>query len=132
LHKAIVEYEDLLGAPFKYGGTSYTDGFDCWTLTKELYRRTGIELPHYSSNKSMEVNDANIKDAKQYYKEIQVPDPICIVTFMLRYPYVSHMGVMLDRLRFIHILKRSSVSVERIDSILWHNRIKGFFKYATN
>jgi len=35
----------LVGAPYRYGGTSPNTGFDCSGLVQYSYRRAGVELP---------------------------------------------------------------------------------------
>jgi len=38
-----------VGTPYRWGGSSPRSGFDCSGLTRWVYGRVGISLPHYSA-----------------------------------------------------------------------------------
>jgi hypothetical protein len=134
-----LKYQDLLGAKFCHGGNFIEEGFDCWSLVREVYRRLGMDLLEYKhlcaevmaeDKFQYDRVDALINEHKALFVKIVKPEPYCIVTFILRPPYVTHIGVVLeDKRSFIHILKQSSVSVERLDSLLWVNKIDGYWRY---
>ena len=42
-----MNFNDLIGVPFKNRGRDIQDGFDCYGLVKEVYRRYGHEIPEY-------------------------------------------------------------------------------------
>jgi hypothetical protein len=134
-----LDYNDLLGAKFTHGGNSIAEGFDCWSLVREVYRRLGRELLEYKhlceqiikdDKFQYEHVDTLINDRKYLFVRLDRPEPFCIVTFIMLPPFVTHIGVVLeDKRSFIHILKQSSVSVERLDSLLWEKKIDGFWKF---
>jgi cell wall-associated NlpC family hydrolase len=134
-----LNYQDLLGAKFCHGGNSIAEGFDCWSLAREVYRRLGRDLLEYKhlaeqvmADEKFQYDkvDALIRVGAQNFEPLQKPEAYCIVTFILRPPYVTHIGVVLeDKRSFIHILKQSSVAVERLDSLLWATKIDGFWKF---
>lgn len=127
------DYQKYLGAPFKYGGKSIEEGFDCYNLCREIYKERGIELPEYaySSNPDNTLIHQLINNGKELFIKIEKPEPYCFVLFSLRPPYATHLGVVLDDcLRFIHILAKRSVAVERLDSIIWQRRIEGYYRYV--
>lgn len=41
----MIEYADLIGAPFKSHGRDIKTGVDCYGLVQAVFRREGIELP---------------------------------------------------------------------------------------
>lgn len=136
----LLEYKDLLGIPFKYKGSTKEEGFDCWNLCREIYRRLGRELPEYhyfieqinNDGKFQYENvDKMIKDgSKKWLIKIEKPESYCLVTFMIRPPFTSHIGIVLsDYYRFIHIMRKISVTVERLDSLEWKRRITGYWRY---
>lgn len=126
----VTVYIDLLGKDFKYGGRG-PDKFDCYGLAIEIYKRLGIELPEYESFADPEQIDLGMNDGRRnYLQEIPKPEVGCMVMFSIRPPYVSHMGIMLDSNKFIHIMHKSQVSVERTDSLLWANKLAGFYRYS--
>lgn len=123
-----LNYVDLLGREFAYGGRG-PDTYDCWGLCMEIYRRLGMQLPDGISTPECEDVDKQINSKFHlYFKEISAPTPGCLVTLMIRAPYTSHVGVVLeDGSRFIHIMQKCRVAVERLDNIAWQRRIKGFY-----
>ncbi len=47
---ALVNYAlQFVGNPYKWGGTSLTNGVDCSGFTMKVYEKFGITLPHYSA-----------------------------------------------------------------------------------
>lgn len=127
-----VNYADLLGKEFQYGGRG-PDTYDCWGLCMEIYKRLGRALPDgISTREYMDINyqiNSKIRNPQsEIFREIATPQPYCLITFMIRPPYVSHVGVVLeDGMRFIHIMHKCSVVVERLDTLSWQRRIKGFY-----
>jgi len=69
-----------------------------------------------------------IKQQKQCQR-LNEPKPGCIVAFIMRAPFVTHMGIVLDSMRFIHIMHKRSVAIERLDNPVWKKRIAGFYEY---
>lgn len=124
-----MDYIDLLGKKFQYN-TQGPEHFDCKGLAFELYRRAGLFFPMYESSSVIEVqNELFIDGFAKYFKEIANPEPYSLVAFRIKPPYVTHIGVVMqDSQRFIHIMPRSSVTVERLDSLLWANKIAGFYR----
>ncbi len=126
----MIEYEDLLGVPFVYGGRSKKEGFDCYGLVMEIYQRNGIVLPEYASTDKFSLIHQAIHEAKPLFIEIERPEALCVVTFKIRPPYTSHIGVVMPEVtRFIHIMMKRSVAVERLEDDCWKRRITGFFRW---
>jgi len=121
-------FNDLLGKTFKYGGRG-EDEYDCWGLCMEVMKRVGKQLPDYGFATDARDIHTMIQKYSGNFEEIQHPEPYCLVAFYIRYPYVSHIGVMLDPPYFIHILEKSNVTIERIDTPLWVKRVAGFYRW---
>lgn len=118
---------DLLGKEFKYGGRG-PEAYDCYGLCIEVYRRRGKALPDFGSSPSASWQHRMIDEGKKLFIELKHPAPFCLVTFMLRPPYTTHIGVVLeDCCRFIHIQQKLQVVIERLDGQLWKNRITGYY-----
>lgn len=126
----MVEYVDLLGKEFKIGATG-PDKYDCYHLYRELSKRVGVELPLYISPTEPNLIEELIKeDSEKLFDKLDKPEPYCMVLFTIKYPYVSHMGFVLeDCQRFIHIFPKSRVTVERLKDISWNHRIRGYLKW---
>jgi cell wall-associated NlpC family hydrolase len=121
-------YADLLGKRFAYGGRGPFE-YDCYGLCMELYRRLGRELPDFGSAVQMHVINGMVDEHRQFFAESSKPEPWCLVLFRIHPRYVTHIGVVLeDCNRFIHILKNTSVCIERLDSPIWNKKIAGFLK----
>lgn len=125
-----VPYADLLGKPFRYGGRG-PEAFDCYGLAIELRRRAGLPMPEdYLSCSDLQKIGSSIEDGiSRFAFEIPEPRPCCLVTFHLHPAYTTHLGfVLADCLRFVHVMERTPVAVERLDSLEWHAKISGFFE----
>lgn len=121
-------FEDLLGKKFEYGGRG-PDTYDCYGLCMEVYKRIGKDLPEFGFATKAEIIHEMIKTGKEYFEKIDTPEPYCLIAFYIRYPYVSHIGVMLEPPYFIHILEKTQVTIERIDSPVWQRKIAGFYRW---
>jgi cell wall-associated NlpC family hydrolase len=125
----LCDYVDLLGKEFFYGGRG-PDRFDCYGLVREIYRRRGIELPDVQSVTDPAEIHRRMAEGKECFREIERPEPYCIVMMSVRPPYVSHVGVVLPNLyQFLHTMQRVQVCVERLDSPEWSRRIRGYFRW---
>ncbi len=124
-----VDYTDLLGRRFRYGGRG-PECYDCYGLVMEVYRRFGIQLPDCGTASTPAEIDAMIKEFSRHWVKIRQPEIPSVVAFYIRRPYVSHLGVVIGPDRFIHIMQRSLVTVERLSSPVWRHRIAGFYRWA--
>lgn len=125
----IPDYTDLLGKPFAYHGRG-PDSYDCWGLVREICNRGGIFLPDHISSAVPEEQGNGIKeDAEKYYRPVIDPEPLDIVLFQILPRYVTHCGVCVGNGRFVHIMSKISVAREELDSPMWKNKIRGFYRF---
>jgi cell wall-associated NlpC family hydrolase len=124
---------ELIGTPFVNGGRSVKKGFDCWGLVLEIYRRAGIKLQDYKISsdecelisKEIELETASGKWQRHNHEDAP---PLSIVVMRFNRPDCwNHTGVYLGGGKFIHTREKIGVTVERIDSPMWKNRIEGFY-----
>lgn len=84
----VVEYAlQFVGNPYKYGGTSLTNGIDCSGFVMKVYENFGVSLPHSSA-----------ADRKQGYavdgiENAQAGDIIC---------YSGHVGIYVGDGQIVH------------------------------
>lgn len=124
------DYTDLLGKAFKFGERG-PEMFDCWGLCLEVGKRAGIELPQvYTPAEMAAMNERfnNVRTDK--FTKIDEPQPYCIVAFKMSPPIEWHAGIVLPNCNsFIHIMRKRSVVIERLDSIIWKQKLDGYYLY---
>jgi cell wall-associated NlpC family hydrolase len=126
----VLELHDLLTAEFEENGEG--PNYDCWNLCREVYRRVGRILPRYSDYIATVADRNNLISIikEDDFIRIDKPEFLSIVTFQLRPRMITHMGVVIDKHRFIHVRKKCGVAIERLDTGQWSKRIEGFYRYA--
>ena len=124
-----MEYIDLLGKPFEWGGRG-PGSFDCFGLCMELARRNGQEIPDSVwSEDPAEIDELLTEGRKRGFAPVESPQAGDFVTFRLRPPFVSHVGMMINQHEFIHITKGTRVTRERLNSLLWNKKIAGYYRW---
>ncbi len=134
MHNNEPKYTDLVGAPFCYRGKSKEQGFDCWTLAREIQLRRGKHMPDYAySDDAPEptfLQQLIASGTDEFGEQLNAPEPWCIVFFSLYHGTVSHIGTVLpDCRRFIHTTENVNVTIERLDSPTWARRIRGYYRW---
>jgi cell wall-associated NlpC family hydrolase len=92
-----MKLDDLIGKPFKRGGRG-PESYDCAGLVVEVLRRRNISLsiPDTPVIEHLQaLSMARILRAR--WVDVEQPLPGCVVFFR-----PDHVGVILDRWRFIH------------------------------
>ena len=54
----------FVGNPYRYGGTSLTNGTDCSGFTMSIFKKFGISLPRTSSEQSRTGKKISVSDAR--------------------------------------------------------------------
>jgi len=125
----MINYANLLGIPFKGGGRDL-DGLDCYGVVLKVYKLFGIDLPDWGSTLGESEIDRKFRSISGSWEKIDVPEIPSIVAFWVTNPeYVSHIGVVIDNDKFIHIREKISVAVERLSHPVWNIRIVGFYRW---
>ena len=96
-----------LGIPYRWGGTTDEDGFDCSGLTMVCYRLNGLNLPRVSHHQ-YSAGHAITKE------ELRLGDLVFFAT--RKKGVVSHVGLYIGENRFIHA-PRTGENVQ-IESLL--------------
>lgn len=123
----MVEYGDLIGAPFVYGGRGPA-AFDCYGLVMELYRREhGVELPDFLSPTDQGTQAALGLIKLQQWEDVPCQPGVMVAIRIGR--LVSHCGYMIAPDRFLHAWEKTGgVTTQRLD--VWHRNIIGYYRYA--
>lgn len=101
----------MLGTPYRYGGDSPRNGFDCSGLVQYTYQQAGLDIPRTTG---------------QQYRSVQhIPSrflrPGDLIFFSTKYNrFVSHVGIYLGDNRFIHAPSSGkTVSVASLKDPYW-------------
>jgi len=131
LPDAKIDITDLIGKPFDLNGTGDT-GWNCYNLCCEVCRRAGVEIPERQPIEDLSERSVAIEQGLcEHFINIEKPEPYCLVTFKVRPPYVTHVGVVLEDCRtFIHVMAKRNVVVERLDNLNWIKKIDGYYRYV--
>lgn len=106
--------------------------YDCWGFCCEVYRMYGLRLPSdYAAPVENKERSALIEKEKSNTAFLEIPAPKipCLVTLMIRPPYVSHIGVMIGPTEFIHIMEKAGVLINSTRSEQWKKRIDKYYLY---
>lgn len=96
----------FIGLPYRWGGSSAEDGFDCSGLTMTAYRLNGYDLPRTSRQQFASGEPVADEDL----------EPADLVFFAMRNKRtVSHVGLYIGQGRFIHAPGRGETI--RIDAL---------------
>ncbi|HET58257.1 MAG TPA: hydrolase [Deltaproteobacteria bacterium] len=111
----------FLGVPYKWGGNSPKDGFDCSGLAMSVYRLNGFSLPRTSRAQFMAGNPVNPKALSE-------GDLVFFDTSGKG--QVSHVGIYAGGGRFIHAPRAGrQVSVDSLDNAYYRRRFLGGRSY---
>jgi cell wall-associated NlpC family hydrolase len=124
-----------LRVKFKDKGRDY-EGWDCWAPTRCAFKDVlGIELPSFIDDYVNAGNDKAsrrvihdiILAQKHFWIKVEKPQAFDVALFRLG-DTQTHLGMMIDKNRFIHCEKKINTIIERIDSAIWRNRIEGIYR----
>jgi cell wall-associated NlpC family hydrolase len=108
----------LLGAPYRFGGTTPQGGFDCSGFVAYVMAQHAVALPRTT--------------AEQFGTGRPVPrdrmQPGDLIFFTTDGPGATHVGIVVDagQAEFVHAPKGgASVRVERFDTDYWRRRWVG-------
>lgn len=122
-----------ISIPFKEKGRDF-DGVDCYGLNYLIYKiEIGLLIPSYSDDyqSTEDAEELCTLINKEKIKWTEVSTPLIFDSILIRMKgQPMHCGVYIGDGLFIHCLKGSGVTIEKIDSITWKNRILGFYRYG--
>lgn len=123
---------EYLGKEFEMGGRG-PNNYDCYGLCIEIGRHNGHEMPDFRTPADW-MNAYHIMTLeRERFVRLEKPKPFCLVTFSMRRNLVTHVGMVIDdSTQFIHIMRRQRVAIERLSSMVWKNKVEGFYWYECN
>ncbi len=107
----------LADTPYRYGGDSPDDGFDCSGFVGHVFRHSlGVALPRTSHELSQIGAVLNANQLR----------PGDLVFFNTRQRAYSHVGIFIGEGKFVHAPKSGSrIRVEKMNERYWANRYNG-------
>lgn len=127
--------EEYIGIPYKRHGRDIS-GLDCWGIVMRVYEdRYGIKLPGYDFlyEEAAEAEEVRALLTGEDFPWVRVnPEDVREgdVVWFSDLKDVVHMGVMLDRIHFLHCARHTTYSsIEKVTGPLWCNRIEGFYRH---
>lgn len=131
----MISTDKYLDIPYVDHGRS-VDGLDCWGLVWLVYKNEfGIDLPSWSAayENADKTSFRSIKkrvDCFSNWREVDRPQPGDVATFNAGGNF--HVGICLDKygMWIMHIMRGSKVTRERVTSLIWRDRLQGYYRYA--
>jgi cell wall-associated NlpC family hydrolase len=132
----VPDLSDLIGLPFKDGGTgnggANPGGYDCYGLAREVFFRFGIALPAVNISvtacrqASQQEIDAHVL---RLWERIKMPDVPCGVQILSGdRRHANHIATHIGYGKIIHVTLKSRVVIQRLGDYV--NRIEGFYRYV--
>lgn len=108
--------KELLGTPYRFGGTNPREGFDCSGYVAYVYNKAiGLSLPRQAREQ--------IKTGTAVLSSLQAGD---LVYFKISEPAAWHTGIYIGKGKFIHAPRtKGSVSIQDINLPYWKQRFVG-------
>lgn len=95
----MIHYSDMIGKPYKYGGTSLESGVDCLWVSRRMLERIYEDFPSSAMPVSQDEADMAIRNAMSGncgWRKISWPDRIGDVIFGLHENEHNYVGVLVD------------------------------------
>jgi cell wall-associated NlpC family hydrolase len=103
---------NVLGTPYRWGGSSPSKGFDCSGLVKYAFNDSTFDLPRTSNAM------ATGHGEKVERKDLKPGD---LIFFKLKSRRVNHVAIYLGNDRFIHAPRRGkSVTIDTLNKPYWN------------
>ena len=83
--EAVSIAEQYLGVPYRWGGSSPAEGFDCSGLTMYVYAQLGIALPHYAAaqwSEGVQVDPSSLEPGDLVFFEPGLDGPGHVAIFV--------------------------------------------------
>lgn len=108
-----------IGTPYRYGGNQPGRGLDCSGLTYFAHRTAGVQIPRTSKEQRQEARSVKLKSLR--------PGDM---VFFGDGGVVDHVGLMVDRERFVHAsTSKGKVILARFGTPYWNARFVGAGTY---
>ena len=109
--------QNLIGVPYRYGGSSPSEGFDCSGLVRYVYfHAVHLDLPRTARQLAA-------MPVKHVSKSSLSPGDLI---FFGRFHHVTHIGIYIGDQRFVHApSRRGAVRIGHLDESYWAAHYSG-------
>jgi cell wall-associated NlpC family hydrolase len=123
LNDAAMYAFSLYDTPYKWGGTTRSDGFDCSGFVQYVYRQSlGLHLPRTS-------NELSHVGIRLTYKELRPGD---LVFFNTTHRPYSHVGIYVGKNQFIHAPRAGeTIKLADMTDSYWQSHFDGGRRIST-
>lgn len=124
----MIELRDLIGVPYKVHGRTKEEGFDCYGIAIEVYKRAGLSIPDvFYTNTECTENEktASILVNGIPHTVLKKPELYCIIGLLVNKRF-THIGIYIGDGEMIHATTNCGVCIQKLAR--WQNRIAGYFK----
>lgn len=117
MNEVVMYAVSLADTPYRYGGTSPENGFDCSGFVGHVFRHSmGISLPRTSH----EISQVGIALKNEQLR------PGDLVFYNTQHRSFSHVGIFIGEGKFVHSPKSGSrIRVEKMNEKYWVSRYNG-------
>lgn len=128
-----MEYSDLLGTQFVYGGRARARGLDCWGLVIEVYRRLGIGVEDVDAYNAVLATDANpVFDTQRtaaWHVVVEPFEPYDVLLFAAGCcgNAATHCAVYIGNGHMLHAVEKKGVIVTRLAR--FRKRLMGAYRH---
>lgn len=113
--KLVFEAMAYLNTPYKFGGNSVEEGFDCSSYTQHVFKQAaGFDLARVSAEQAKQGKLINSEDVKKGD----------LVFFKIKSKRINHVGIYIGDGHFIHAPTTGSVvRIESLEKSYWKEKI---------
>ena len=123
-------YKSLLGVPFVDGGRTPEEGFDCWGLSRYVYKEIkGIELPTFaiSCKDASAIGERVEIEVEKRWKKVEIPEELCVQVMRFNSIFCNHIGIYIGEGLFLHTSVKAGANIDSIHHPYWKRHIAGFY-----
>lgn len=129
-----MDFNEYIGIPFVPNGRSKA-GTDCWHLICLIYKeQLNIILPSYEKIKLTDEISSLLQITRAFrrnklnWKSVEKPEPYDVILIRTG-SMLYHAGLVIGNGRMLHIDRGINSTIEKYTSIMWKDKIEGFYRY---
>jgi cell wall-associated NlpC family hydrolase len=118
-----------IGAPFVENGRTATEGWDCWGLCVEAFKRKGIDLSVFEQIETHDFQSA-VKEIDKQVKNWQKIELGQERPWDVVHMRPAHLGIVIGEGRMLHVIEGVETCICSYRHPDWRSRILGFYRHG--